>query len=89
MAKIDLTKLQDAVNKVAGLAAAHAQLADDHKANQEAVDTMTAALLAAVGTPAEAVGVTSVAAALHPDALAADPAIAPHIAPVPPPAPIQ
>jgi hypothetical protein len=84
---LDLSKLSDAVNKVAGLAnqaAKHKDAADaanaaaakhkaDHdallaeiKSAQAAVDTLTASLLAATTSPAEAVGIAAVAAALAP-----------------------
>lgn len=92
--KLDLSKLSDAVAKVAGVAQAHASVSAQHSAlnddyaalvadlhsSQDAVDHLTASLLAAIDSPAEAVGISAVAAAVHPDALAQDPAIAPHVA---------
>jgi hypothetical protein len=76
--KLDLSKLSDAVNKVAGLAQAHAAvskahadvsaerdaLLEDHKASQDAVDALTVSLVAAATSPAEAVGLAAVAAEL-------------------------
>lgn len=62
--KLDLSKLTDAVTSVAGLAADHAAMVQDLKETQAAIDTLTNSLLAATKTPAEAVGIAAVAAAL-------------------------
>lgn len=78
--KLDLSKLSDAVTKVASVASAHTALSSecealkaeceayvaDHKASQEAIDTLTASLIAATTSPAEAVGLAAVAAAVAP-----------------------
>jgi hypothetical protein len=75
---IDLTKLTDAVTKVAGVAQAAANAraeADAIKAalaNAQAdIDALAAQLIAAVDTPAEAVGLAAVAGALVPVAFVA------------------
>lgn len=62
--KLDLSKLTDAVTKVAGIAAERDALVADAKASQEAVDTLTASLIAATTSPAGAVGLAAVASAL-------------------------
>jgi hypothetical protein len=73
--KLDLAKLTDAVTKVASLAQAHADISAkhdallaDHQANQDAIDTLTASLIAATTSPVEAVGLAAVAAAVAPGA---------------------
>jgi hypothetical protein len=80
---LDLTKLTDAVTKVAGVAQAAAAAraeADAVKvslANAQAdIDALAERLIAAVDTPAEAVGLAAVAAAVAP------------VAPVAPEAPV-
>lgn len=72
--KLDLTKLSDAVAKVAGIAQAHsaltiqvAELKADHKAAQDAIDTLAVSLIAAATSPAEAAGLAAVAAAVAPE----------------------
>jgi hypothetical protein len=77
---LDLSKLTDAVTKVAGIAAANKALQDEHTAAQADIDKLTAALLDATTSPAAAVGIAAVAAALAPVA----PASAPNAAPVAP-----
>jgi hypothetical protein len=62
--KLNLTELSKAVSAVAGIAAERSALIADAKASQDAVDTLTASLLAATSSPAEAVGIAAVAAAL-------------------------
>lgn len=69
--KLNLTELSKAVTAVAGIAAERNALLEDAKASQDAVDTLTASLLAATTSPAEAVGISAVAAALAPDAVQA------------------
>lgn len=64
---LDLSKLSDAVTQVAGVAKRAARAENDIREAQASVDTLTAALLAAVSTPAEAVGIAAVAAALTPE----------------------
>jgi hypothetical protein len=82
---LDLSKLSDAVGKVASLAQSHASvkagydaLMKEHSDAQVSIDALTATLVAACTSPAEAVGVAAVAAALAPApapvAPAADPA---------------
>jgi hypothetical protein len=72
--KLDLTKLSEAVTAVAGVAAerdyARAErdaLLEDQRASQEAVDALTVSLIAATSSPAGAVGLAAVAAALDPE----------------------
>jgi hypothetical protein len=71
--KLDLSKLSDAVSKVAGLAQSHAHMTAahdamlrDHEAAQAAIDTLAASLIAASTLPAEAVGLAAVAQAVAP-----------------------
>jgi hypothetical protein len=66
--KLNLTELSKAVSAVAGVANERNALLEDAKASQEAVDTLTASLIAATTSPAEAVGLAAVAAAVAPDA---------------------
>lgn len=66
---LDLSKLSQAVTSVAGVAQAHALLKAEMAQAQVDVDTLTASLLAAVTSPAEAVGIAAVAAALDPNAV--------------------
>lgn len=61
---IDLTRLTAAVTAVAGIAAERDRYASAIVAAQADVDALTAALVAAVATPAEAVGVAAVSEAL-------------------------
>jgi hypothetical protein len=68
---LDLSKLTDAVAKVAALAASVATVAAERDAAVQAVvqaqtdvDALTAQLLAAASTPAEAAGIAAVSAAL-------------------------
>jgi hypothetical protein len=73
---LDLSKLTDAVTKVAVLASSVASVAAERDAAkwlicpavqaQADVDALTAQLVAAATTPAEAAGLTAVAAALAP-----------------------
>jgi hypothetical protein len=63
---LDLSKLSDAVTKVAGIASENAALKQDMTDAQTAVDTLTASLIAATTSPAGAVGIAAVAAALDP-----------------------
>ena len=49
--KLDLTKLTEAVSKVAGIAAENAQLKQDMTDGQAAVDALTASLIAATTSP--------------------------------------
>ena len=83
---LDLTKLSDAVAKVAALAAAHADVSAtvasvtaerdaalaDLAAAQHDIDDMTDKLIAAATTPAGAVGLAAVAAAVAPAPPTAD-----------------
>jgi hypothetical protein len=64
---LDLSKLSDAVKAVAGVAAENAALKADIAKAQGDVDALTVSLLAATTSPAEAVGVAAVAAALAPE----------------------
>ncbi|MBR1173907.1 hypothetical protein JQ617_08075 [Bradyrhizobium sp. KB893862 SZCCT0404] len=66
---LDLTRLTDAVTKVAGIAAENASLKKDMNDAQTAVDALTASLIAATTSPAGAVGLAAVSAALDPDAV--------------------
>jgi hypothetical protein len=79
---LDLSKLTDAVGKVAALATSHATVVAardaalaDLATAQADVDALVAQLVAAAATPAEAAGLTAVAEAL--------------VAPVPVEAPVQ
>jgi hypothetical protein len=79
--KLNLTELTKAVSAVAGITTARDQaiasrdevlvqwnvLADEIKTSQEAVDALTASLIAATTSPAEAVGLAAVATALTPE----------------------
>lgn len=79
--KLNLTELTKAVSAVAGITTARDQacaardqmlaqwneLVEDTKASQEAVDALTASLIAATTSPAEAVGLAAVATALTPE----------------------
>lgn len=67
--KLDLTKLTDAVSKVAGLASENAQMRQDMAEAQATVDALAASLIAASTSPAGAVGIAAVSAALDPDAV--------------------
>jgi hypothetical protein len=71
---LDLSKLTDAVAKVADLAKSHGDavaLVAQHQAElsqaQHDIDSLVAQLMDAVSTPAEAHGIAAVAAALSPD----------------------
>lgn len=71
--KLNLSELSKAVTAVAGIAAARDlavternALLDDAVASQAAVDTLTASLIAATTSPAGAVGLAAVAAAVAP-----------------------
>lgn len=73
---IDLSKLTEAVKAVAGIAAQRDQAVTDRdrayaaiKSAQADVDALTASLLAAATSPAEAVGLAAVSAALDHDAV--------------------
>lgn len=81
---LDLSKLSDAVTKVAGIAAANATLMAEHAQAQADIDQLTASLIAATTTPAGAVGIAAVAAALVPAPVAP---VVPVVAPVAPVAP--
>jgi hypothetical protein len=106
---IDLTKLADAVAKVASLANAHAVLNDIHadakgalaramadydalKAEvtgaQASIDHLVETLLAATTSPAEAVGIVAVAAALSAPAVAPSAPVIPAAPPVAPVIPV-
>jgi hypothetical protein len=91
MSSLDLSKLSDAVTKVAGIAQANANLAADIAQAQKDVDALTASLIAATSSPAGAVGLAAVSAALAPAAPAApvspSPDAAAPVAPVVAPAP--
>lgn len=67
--KLDLTKLTDAVSKVAGIAAENAQMRQDMQDAQASVDALAASLIAATTSPAGAVGLAAVSAALDPEAV--------------------
>lgn len=68
---LDLTKLTEAVKAVAGVAAQNARLKQDQADAQVAVDALTASLIAATTSPAEAVGLAAVAAELSADPIVA------------------
>lgn len=61
---IDLSKLTDAVKAVAGIAADRDKAVQAVKDAQAGIDALTSALLAAASSPAEAVGIAAVSAAL-------------------------
>lgn len=63
---LDLSKLSDAVKSVAGLASENSLLKTEAAQAQHDVDALVASILAATTSPAEAVGVAAVAAALDP-----------------------
>lgn len=77
---LDLSKLTDAVTAVAGIAAARDEAVKALVVAQADVDALTKTLLAAVNSPAGAVGLVAVAQALAP--------VAP-LAPMPPPPPVD
>jgi len=64
--KLNLTELSKAVAAVAGIAAENAALKADMQEAQADVDALTASLIAASTSPAGAVGLAAVAAALPP-----------------------
>lgn len=66
---IDLSKLTEAVKSVAGIAADRDRAYAAIKSAQADVDALTASLLAAATSPAEAVGLAAVSAALDHDAV--------------------
>lgn len=66
---IDLSKLTEAVKSVAGIAAERDRAYAAIKSAQADVDALTASLLAAATSPAEAVGLAAVSAALDHDAV--------------------
>lgn len=66
---IDLSKLTEAVKAVAGIAAERDRAYAAIKSAQADVDALTASLLAAATSPAEAVGLAAVSAALDHDAV--------------------
>lgn len=90
--KLNLDELSKAVVAVAGIASARDSavaerdaLVKDAVASQAAVDTLTASLIAATTSPAEAVGLAAVASALAvpaPAAVSIDPVNGAPIAPV-------
>jgi hypothetical protein len=89
---LDLSKLTDAVAKVASLAASVATVAAERDAAVQAVtkaqadvDALVAQLLSATSTPAEAAGIAAVSTALFVPAV---PEIAPVIPAVVPVAPV-
>jgi hypothetical protein len=67
--KLNLNELTKAVSAVAGIANENAQLKQDMKEGQEAIDALTASLIAAATSPAGAVGLAAVSAALDPEAV--------------------
>lgn len=68
---IDLSKLTEAVTAVAGIAAERDAAVTAVKDAQAGIDALTASLIAATTSPAGAVGIAAVAAALDPQAVAA------------------
>ena len=66
---LDLSKLSEAVTAIAGIAQENTQLKAEQVQAQKDVDALTASLIAASTSPAGAVGLTAVAAALTPDAI--------------------
>lgn len=66
---IDLSKLTEAVKSVAGIAAERDRAYAAIKSAQADVDALTASLRAAATSPAEAVGLAAVSAALDHDAV--------------------
>jgi hypothetical protein len=69
--KLNLNELTKAVSAVAGIANENAQLKQDMAEGQGAIDALTASLIAASTSPAGAVGLAAVAAALDPSEVAA------------------
>jgi len=61
---LDLSKLSEAVTAVAGIAQENSQLKAEHAQAQKDVDALTASLIAATTSPAGAVGIAAVSAAL-------------------------
>jgi hypothetical protein len=61
---LDLSKLSEAVTTVAGIAQENSQLKAEHVQAQKDVDALTASLIAATTSPAGAVGIAAVSAAL-------------------------
>ena len=66
---LDLSKLSEAVTAVAGIAQENSQLKAEHAQAQKDVDALTASLIAATTSPAGAVGIAAVSAALDPEAV--------------------
>jgi hypothetical protein len=92
---LDLSKLQDAITRVASLAAdrdaakAAQAVAEASVASAQAdIDALTAQLVAAVNSPAEAVGLIAVAAALVAPAPVVDASVTPAVAPTLPLGPV-
>jgi hypothetical protein len=86
---LDLSKLTDAVAKVATLAASVATVAAERDAAvahlvqaQADVDALVAQLLSATSTPAEAAGITAVSEALFVAPALEDAPVSPAVAPV-------
>jgi hypothetical protein len=69
--KLNLMELTKAVSAVVGIASENAQLKQDMTDGQATVDALTASLIAAVTSPAGAVGIAAVAAALDPSEVSA------------------
>ena len=67
--KLNLNELQKAITAVAGIAAENAQMKADMTEAQQTVDALTASLIAATTSPAGAVGLAAVSAALDPNAV--------------------
>ena len=61
---LDLSKLSEAVTAVAGIAQENSQLKAEQVQAQKDVDALTASLIAATTSPAGAVGIAAVSAAL-------------------------
>jgi hypothetical protein len=87
---LDLSKLTDAVAKVASLASSVSSVAAERDAAvqdlvsaQADIDQLTATLLAATTTPAESAGIAAVAAALAVAPAPVDVPVAPAVDPVP------
>ena len=66
---LDLSKLSEAVTAIAGIAQENSQLKAEQAQAQTEVDALTASLIAASTSPAGAVGIAAVAAALDPEAV--------------------
>jgi len=64
--KLNLNDLTKAVSAVAGIANENALMKADMGQAQEAIDALTASLIAAATSPAGAVGLAAVSAALEP-----------------------